>query len=745
MFLFGDGSSDALGAGGDAAPYQSYRVGGQIGGSLAGDTSQFILGAEYQRSETPLASLWTADPLAAALADAVDGSGGLAPFIEPTTTRFDRIGAFGRADFRVADDHALSTRARFSTFPEIQAVSVRTGEPLAFGGSPDAREASATATVTSALADGSFNEAGIGYETSRVTRAAVAASLPPFTEVVSLGRRLGAYDRDAYESNLQQLYGRETLIYQTGAHRFKVGGWIAYRSHDLSFLEDRAGRFTFATTEDLLSRTGAFRIADGTARTSQFDVLTYAIFLHDAWIPSPGLELSGGIRLGVFNFPDTIDIRLNSAWLSEAGIANNAMPKSKRHLEPRFGLRWTPAGGGWTVQAAVAVDGEGAWPEVLAEVIGNDGAHNIRSAVGDLGSWPAAPNQNVAPSIGPTLTILGPEFTGPLTTRFSAGITRAVGAFSVGVSGVIRKTDYLPERRDINLLPTMAATDQHGRAVFGSLRKIGGLLAAEPDENRRIPGFSRVSVIEATGTSRYTGLTLSLDRAFADNVAIHGSYTYSRTEDDWLWGAGLDPEAQISPFPNLLDGADWADGRSDFDTPHRLVLGAEAALPVALSPRIAALFRFQSGAPFTPGYRDGVDANADGSGRNDPAFIDTAIPGTSELVAAWPCLSSQAGGFAERNACRGDDVQTLDARLTLDVLRTERYVAQLVLDGLDLVGSESGLIDRAVYLVDPAADLQMSADGSTVTVPLVANPNFGELLTRFAPQRQFRLGLRVSY
>jgi hypothetical protein len=39
----------------------------------------------------------------------------------------------------------------------------------------------------------------------------------------------------------------------------------------------------------------------------------------------------------------------------------------------------------------------------------------------------------------------------------------------------------------------------------------------------------------------------------------------------------------------------------------------------------------------------------------------------------------------------------------------------------------------------------VSGDGSTVTVPLIANPNFGELLTRFAPQRQFRLGLRVSY
>src|SRR5690606_7206278 len=186
-------------------------------------------------------------------------------------------------------------------------------------------------------------------------------------------------------------------------------------------------------------------------------------------------------------------------------------------------------------------------------------------------------------------------------------------------------------------------------------------------------------------------------------------------------------------------------GVSDFDAPHRLVLAGEAVLPVTLRPRVAALFRFQSGTPFTPGFRDGVDINADGSGRNDPAFIDESIPGTSDIVSQWSCLRSQVGRFAERNSCRGDDIRTLDLRVTLDLVSNERYFAQLVLDGLDLLGSERGIIDRALYLVDPAADLRVSGDGQSITVPLVANPNFGELLTRFAPQRQFRLGLRVSY
>src|SRR5690606_30255587 len=80
------------------------------------------------------------------------------------------------------------------------------------------------------------------------------------------------------------------------------------------------------------------------------------------------------------------------------------------------------------------------------------------------------------------------------------------------------------------------------------------------------------------------------------------------------------------------DDRDWADGRSDFDVPHRLAVGAELRLPILAGVSIAGVYRYQSGYPFTPGFRDGVDMNGDGSGRNDPAFVDNAIPGTDELV-----------------------------------------------------------------------------------------------------------------
>jgi hypothetical protein len=140
-----------------------------------------------------------------------------------------------------------------------------------------------------------------------------------------------------------------------------------------------------------------------------------------------------------------------------------------------------------------------------------------------------------------------------------------------------------------------------------------------------------------------------------------------------------------------------------------------------------------------------MDVNADGSATNDPAFIDGDIAGTDALLAEWDCLADDAGGFARRNGCRGDPVQSLDARLSIRIAESERFGAQLVVDALDLLSSEREVLDQAVYLVDPEADLVRSADGATTTIPLVANPGFGEPLTRYAPQRRIRIGLHVRY
>jgi hypothetical protein len=201
------------------------------------------------------------------------------------------------------------------------------------------------------------------------------------------------------------------------------------------------------------------------------------------------------------------------------------------------------------------------------------------------------------------------------------------------------------------------------------------------------------------------------------------------------------PDAQLSPFPSTGSETDWRDGRSDLDVPRRATVGAEWANSRL---RLAALVRYRSGAPFTPGCRDGVDANGDGAWGNDPAFVSDTVPGAADVIAGAACLRGQIGGFAQRNSCRAPAVASLDVRLVLRNFTILGVPTEAVVDGLNVVTTGDGVVDRALFLVDASRTMTTAPDG-VVSVPLVANPNFGKLLVRRSPGATVRLSLRVSF
>jgi hypothetical protein len=143
--------------------------------------------------------------------------------------------------------------------------------------------------------------------------------------------------------------------------------------------------------------------------------------------------------------------------------------------------------------------------------------------------------------------------------------------------------------------------------------------------------------------------------------------------------------------------------------------------------------------PFTPGFRTGVDANGDGSGGNDPAFIAASTSGMATLTSANSCLASQAGVFAARNSCRDPGVGSLDLRASLPI----SHGWAITLDGFNLAGTTTGRFDHAAVLVDPKGTITTDATGHTV-LPLVANPGFGQLLSRRGDPRTIRIGFRVE-
>jgi hypothetical protein len=739
--VYGDWTADAL-AGGDAGSFQAYRAGADIGGTLA-DSGRFFLSAEFERSELPLASAYAQTDRFADLDAVVQQQGGdLSSWTLPRASSTERATVFGAAAIPLGDAHSLRAHGSFTALPQLDVVDVRTGQLLTPGGGIDGRDIFAGGTFASRLSETLSNELSVGFESGRVERTGDADALP-LTQVVSVGAVFGSADNVAWTEQVQQIYARETLRWQLDSHTIKFGGWISQRGYDLDFVQNRAPTLVFATPDDLAGRSASYSEIVGTTRPADFSTLHYAVYVQDEWVPDPTVRLKAGVRVGVVQLPDSADVRLNTNFGLATALSNRTFERAITTFEPRFAVDWRPTGE-WLVNASATVNGAGVAPEVMAELLSNDGGLVQQAAAVDVGSrWPDEPGSPI--TVGESLTLLGPKFLGPRTSRASGGIARSIGPFSLGIEATYRRTEFLPERRDLNLLPVAASHDQYGRPIYGPLAKVGGVVTPVPTENRRIAGFGPVWALESTATSQYTGVSFSFERQTTAGVGFLARYTYSKTEDDWLGGSSLDPQAQLSPFPDSLGGADWVDGTSDYDVPHRLVLGAELEIPVRLRPRIAALYRRETGAPFTPGFRTGVDVNGDGSGRNDPAYIDPGVPGIDALLGAWDCLQSNLGGFAERNACRTDDVQGLDARFSMDVVQSERFSAQLVVDALDLIASERVGVDNALYLVDPAGDLEVSAGGAMTTIPLIANPDFGRPLTRYAPQRRIRIGLRVRY
>jgi len=295
-------------------------------------------------------------------------------------------------------------------------------------------------------------------------------------------------------------------------------------------------------------------------------------------------------------------------------------------------------------------------------------------------------------------------------------------------------------RRNLNLATFPLAVDSHGRDVLGDLEKLGSMIAVEPGTNRRFTSFDDAWVVDTDGWSEYRSGTVGLEHR-STAVDFFASYTHSQTRDNWVGAAAGLPEAQLQPgIP--VDG-DWTEGTSDFDVPDRVVGGLTVGLGPDRMVSVTAVGRYESGLPFTPGYRAGVDINGDGSAINDVAWVPDA-GAIAGLTGEWPCLSAQAGRFADRNSCRGPARTGLDVRLNARIARVGGRDIALSVDAYNLVERVEGIRDTALLLVDPAGSITTSSDGGTLTVPLTVNPDFGKVLVPMGPGRVIRIGLRLG-
>lgn len=697
-------------------------------GPVLGDSARAGAGVTLRRLEVPTAAAWPATPVATSLAGSLGEAG--ARYVRAEPAAENSAAGWAALDWMLGQSHRILLSGHAGT---ASTVPLMGSTPF---GAAAATDVAGSASLRSAIGRSVTNDLRVSLthserdaDTEFATPAAWLA-----TEAIAFGGSTvpaRSVETTVGVSNAVQL--------SRGAAGLKLGVDLSRSAHTHQHRRADAGIYHFGDVASFSSRRGALVRTEGPAPAASWGTPRPALFAQLALPAGNGVEVVMGVRADREAVPSG-NVQSDTAWLRQTGIDNTAAPRASWNAAPRVGIHWDVDNAGrWIVSAGGGLFFDRIDPLLLADWQINDGSGTVRRVVGDV-PWPSP---GVAAGItARSLTVLAPDFVPPRTGRATGSISHILSAAtSVSISGTVRRTDNLPRRTDLNLLPLPAFRDQHGRGVFGTPVQLGGLLAAQPGTGRRFDSHDEVAGITADGWSDFWGLELGVEHEPSPRLGLVARYAYGQARDNWV---GAATGGWLATLPAGFDGSSaWAEGPSDFDVPHRLAAGVRVAGPAGTS--FGLLYGFQSGRPFTPGYRAGVDAAATGFTGPEPAFVDAALPGMDELIRQWPCLQASSGRFAARNACRAAASHSVDATIGAALFRGTGRSASLVLELVDLLESRQRVPDAALLLVDPARQLQTDLAARTVNVPLLVNPGFGEPLPQRYPGRMLRLGVELNW
>lgn len=723
----------------------SIQAGVAMGGSLKGDTASWFLRGDYQQLETPSAAPFDAArattdssaDLNGAIRSAAQalGSRDIASWLAPTVRTWKGGSGEGRLDWRFGASTLLAVRAGGASWTETNPL---VGSELVngAGSSVKATDMSAAAILTVA-GEQLTSESRIGVRSSK--RDWTGAALP-YTGIVGDAVAFGGAGTLPGHFKDGGISGSESVTYRADDHTLQGG--LSYDSRVINYdwLPGSAGVYQFGDLASFAAGQGSFYQALRSNPVPDLRTHVFSGFVQDSWHAAEGLDLLFGVRVDYEGVPPGV-VAANANWQRISALRNTLLPHDvqKQDIAPRAGFAWDVSGTGQTVLHGAAAMVPGQFDlAALAEAVQYDGDVSIRRSTGTL-AWPLV-GGGTGTTAGQSLTMFADSVRKPRAFKSELSLQQRLGAgTTVTIGGAYRHADYMLQRTDLNRAPGTASTGDDGRPIFGVLEQYGSLLVPKVGSNRRFADFDMAYSLAATGYTDYSEASVVLEHRMSRGFDLLVGYTYSKTSDNLPGSLTGNPADQLSPFPNGLGGARWEDGRSDLDIPNRVAATLTYASAAKQPLTVAARFRYRSGLPFTPGFRNGVDANGDGSGSNDPVFVSSTTPGLAALISANSCLGSQAGQFAARNSCRDNGVAALDLQASLPIA----HGWAVTVDGFNLVGTTTGLFDHAAVLVDPKGTITTDASGHTV-LPLMANPGFGQLLSRRGDPRTIRIGFRVE-
>lgn len=723
--LFAAASFEPLWAGrfetGEGLTPSSLWLQGRTALDLVPDSVRVVVGADFHHVERPRPPLFT------------QGAGPTGPGLEDS----DVVSAFALLDWDLGGGSRFDFGARVGSRP-----AVKSPFPLSWPGQHSGLEAQ-DVTVGTGLVTGVAEQATLSIRGgfTRSARSGGEESWPldpssPLLVDVASGDRAGVAPQARGEALRQGIFGSVGVGLDAADHSLSAGLEVLRSSHELDPL---AGSSLWIGAGDGFTSgwVGAAARYENSLGARDFAGTHFAFSVRDVWRPNANVQLELAGRWHQESLP-VEDLNPSAAWYSLTGIVPGEPEATATGIGGHLGLDWLAGNGAVRVTAAAGATVDETDPWLFAEALALDGeTDHLRVLVDGSGSepWPAFPDPadgRAAPSL-----LLFPESRDlPATVYASGGISTRQAGLTFGVSGIFRRTENLARRVDLNRTSVPSGTTEAGRPVWGMPALQGNLLTEVPGSSRRFQDFDHVWAVLQDGWSQYLGVTVSVERREDDGVQLGAWYTLSRTTDNLpgLW-AGRPELAGTTAVPG---DEDWSEGTSDLDVPHRL--GAVLALPFPLLEGGVLRSRLQliSGRAFTPGFRSGVDLNADGIAGNDPVFIPG--DGVDGLPDRWDCVTDSRGAWLERNSCRLPWIPYLDVGLSLALVRLGGANLSLQVDAFNLLQAYDTTVDDALFLVDPSGGLQ--TDGTAQLPSLRTNTGLGGELFDSRPGRMIRFGLR---
>ncbi|HSG49735.1 MAG TPA: carboxypeptidase-like regulatory domain-containing protein [Longimicrobiales bacterium] len=688
---------------------------------LVPDAARVLVGADVQHLERPREALFPGTT-------AAGGAG-----VEDAEV----VSAFALMDWDLGDGSRVDFGARLGARPAANSI-----HPLAY---PDAqsglkaRDIILGGGILSRIgrASGLSIRAGFTRSERSGTEAWPVSADAPFLYDVRRAYQTGVAPLSQGEGSRQGIFGSVSLRHETGAHALEGGLELLRSTHEIRPL---SADILWAGAGDPFSD-GWQGMATGyrdVAGPEPFSVSNLAVFARDTWDAAPGLRVLLGARWHRERLP-VEDLRLDQDWAELTGLAVVTPASDADGFAGHAGLDWLAGGGAVRVTANVGATVDEIDPWILAEALATDGQAQFQrtlSGSGGFDAWPAFPAGGGISRSLPTLTLLPESMDLPASAYASLGISTERQGWSFGVSGMFRRTENLLRRADLNRASAPSGVTDAGLPVWGSLVQVGSLVTESPGSSRRFQEYDHVWAVLQDGWSQYAGLTVFSERRPANGIQLAAWYTISTTTDN-LPGLGSG-RAELATAGTVSGADDWSEGTSDLDIPHRVGVSAAIPFPVLAGGVLRGRFRFDSGRPFTPGLRGGVDLDADGVAGNEPVYVPAQ--GLDGLDARWTCVADQRGSFVERNSCRLPNVPYLDLGVSLGLVEVAGAVVSLQVDALNILQAFDTQTDHALFLVDPATGLR--PDGTALSPVLRLNPGMGGEIYDTRDGRMIRIGVR---